>query len=58
MSGSAAPAERSTVASTRSEPDQRRRVLRRFLYSLAVAWVLVGAVLYAIEVAGLLASRG
>jgi hypothetical protein len=59
MSGDLAPAK-----PTRPEPieavsrESRTRLRPRLAYLLAVVWVVVGSVLYAVEVARLVIGRG
>jgi hypothetical protein len=59
MSGDLAPARR-----TRPEPiegvsrESRTRVRHRLGYLLALVWVVVGSVLYAVEVGRLVFGRG
>jgi hypothetical protein len=59
MSGDLTPAKR-----TRPEPieavshESRTRLRPRLGYLLAVVWVVVGSVLYAVEVARLVIGRG
>jgi hypothetical protein len=59
MSGDLAPVKRTRLEPTEAvSHESRARLHSRLGYLLAVVWVLVGSVLYAVEVARLVIGRG
>jgi hypothetical protein len=59
MSGDLAPAKQTEPEPIEAvSPESRTRARPRLGYLLAVVWVLVGSVLYAVEVARLVIGRG
>jgi hypothetical protein len=59
MSGDLAPAKRTRPEPIEAAPHESRTRFRpRLGYLLALVWVLVGFVLYAVEVARLVIGRG
>jgi hypothetical protein len=59
MSGDLAPAKRTRPGPIEASSHESRTRLRlRLGYLLALAWVVVGSVLYAVEVARLVIGRG
>jgi hypothetical protein len=59
MSGDLAPAKRTEPVPIEAvSPESRTRARARLGYLLALVWVVVGSVLYAVEVARLVIGRG
>jgi hypothetical protein len=59
MSGDLAPAKGTRAEPIESvSPESRTRLRPRLGYLLALAWVVVGSVLYAVEVARLVIGHG
>lgn len=58
MSGGVEPLEESTDEPPRGLREQRPRIFPRLGYALALAWVMVGLMLFLIEVVGLAVGRG
>jgi hypothetical protein len=58
MSGGVAPPGESTDEPQRGFGGERTRPWPRLRYAVALVWVVVGLVLFLIEVVGLVAGRG
>jgi len=58
MSGGVAPLRESTDEPPRDLGGERTRPWSRLGYAVALVWVVVGLVLFLIEVVGLVAGRG
>ena len=59
MSGDLAPAKRTRPEPIEAvPPESRTRARPRLGYLLALVWVVVGSILYAVEVARLVIGRG
>jgi hypothetical protein len=58
MSGGVAPLGESTDEPPRGFGGERTRPWPRLRYAFALVWVVVGLVLFLIEVVGLVAGRG